>query len=923
MKKIFPRINFVFAPLLFLFVSLIFFWPLINNRGIVVGHDWMLPYTLRQMWQYNINHFFTWTHETNLFGVKNPFFVALPFILLQKLFMVFQLNGEILSKALVVSIFTGSALSMYLLLCFVGVKKTAAIIGGFVFITMPVFFNYTIMGWCFVLFSVGILLPLATITFIRSVEENSLLYSIITGLLYSISLLQSQSIIWFPIIFFSLSLALIKDKKSALAYLRSLLVVFLILITLNISWWPNLLIYKDSGVLNSDLALNSVSMGMRARLSFINILRGWGSLFNYQYEISYHSLLPLSFLVPVLALISYSIKTKLKHDIRLPMLVIIVCMFIFYSINPDSLSKIPFSNVIRDTARFTILTSYAFTLLLGILISFVLNQGKRYQSLFFVLLVLVIVNAYPFYNGQLYAQPQSEYDVRLRNYVFPNDYILTEQYFSRQSYDFKTYYPPSGVNISVKNNPQFFDGFREIKDPFRFSPQPGTIYLNNSSYGMPLGIANLLDNLLNSEIDISALKTIGLMNIKDLVFRGDIQFPAKQEKNINDLISKNKDVINIGNVKILENKYYIPHLYIPDSTIYSVGSTNDLPGILSVSKPTNLPAIILSDSVANKSADVLLNEIKPSEIVVNGIQRGLMKDGKSLVFEVSIPSGGNYQIYSSSNTNLDISKTKKIAIEETNNNGDKISLEAQIKDGYPTLITSNKYKYFGQITLEEGVQDFIIPITDKEATSESQLIKNKFLLKKELSPKQNSDQPKIQFTQINPVKYLINIENANNPFVLIFSESYHPGWQIFPANIGPNDISNKLWRSLGKFMRSVTELFIKDKPSSNKDISYYQGSVKETEANYVFIDSHTFDTWGIKPLANNNHYVANGYANYWMINPNEVGQNGQLSLMLEFIPQRNFVFGLILSTVAFSLLMVYVIFCLIKSQTRRAGGNNP
>jgi len=51
------------------------------------------------------------------------------------------------------------------------------------------------------------------------------------------------------------------------------------------------------------------------------------------------------------------------------------------------------------------------------------------------------------------------------------------------------------------------------------------------------------------------------------------------------------------------------------------------------------------------------------------------------------------------------------------------------------------------------------------------------LLLKGLSLEKNKKLPTIQFTKINSTRYQVEIKNATEPYFLIFSESYHPGWQ--------------------------------------------------------------------------------------------------------------------------------------------------
>ncbi len=39
--------------------------------------------------------------------------------------------------------------------------------------------------------------------------------------------------------------------------------------------------------------------------------------------------------------------------------------------------------------------------------------------------------------------------------------------------------------------------------------------------------------------------------------------------------------------------------------------------------------------------------------------------------------------------------------------------------------------------------------------------------------------PKVSYEKINPTKYKAHVENSNEPFLLIFSESYHPRWKAY------------------------------------------------------------------------------------------------------------------------------------------------
>ncbi|HBC44645.1 MAG: hypothetical protein UX08_C0001G0078 [Candidatus Collierbacteria bacterium GW2011_GWB1_45_35] len=877
--------------LFFFILTTVFFRTIIFSKGIIVGHDWMLPYNSPQMERYIEHLFYTWTYDMNLFGVKNPFFVQMPFILLTKIFLVLGLNGELLSKTLLILVFTLSGLSMFLLLRYLRLNKTSSVLGGFILITMPVFFDYTVMGWLFVLFSIGVILPICLICFIKSIEENNTFYSMLAGLLFSIAILQSQSLVWYPMVFLALSISLIKDRTTFVRYFKSSVIVMVIALSLHASWIPNLFIYRDSGVINSDLALDSVSLGMRSRLSYVNILRGWGGLFNYHYEISYpKALMSISFLIPFLAFASIMIKIKNQVDIRFGMTILITYMFILYSISPQMMSKIPFSNIIRDTGRFTALTSFAFTVLASYFINFMFRiENKKYKILTWGLVALIIINATPFLNGELWGEPQRGYDVRLRNYVFPYDYTLAESFLYTKVTDSKVYYPPSGTNIGIIDKTPFFGDFREIKDPFRgYSPSPGTIYMYYSSMGKPSKIAALLDAIFDKKVDTASLKLLGLMNIESVILRDDIFYPENQAQNIKDLtkVGSEFDFVKFGSVKIFSNKNFLPHFYIPDDITYSPDDISTIPQILDLKSNSDRPGIFLGtereDEVLSKTANVFI--VKGSRVKT---QTDINSSGEDTrTYEFQIPKDGEYEINTSIRSTFNLSGLKAINIKKIGTRGEKTFQTISINRGTSLKSENDKYIEWGKINLGQGKNLIVFPYS-KKTNPQSEKDDNDLILLKNISPTDvySSDMPEISFERINPTKYKVSISEATNPFVLVFSESYHEGWKIF--------LDNSVDRT------------------TKMDRTYFNGEIGEGNHKTSFLDLNTFETWGQKPILDDSHRSINGYANSWIIDPNKLNGD-RFQLVVEYLPQRNFILGLTFSVITFILYLIYICYFVVN-----------
>lgn len=118
--------------------------------------------------------------------------------------------------------------------------------------------------------------------------------------------------------------------------------------------------------------------------------------------------------------------------------------------------------------------------------------------------------------------------------------------------------------------------------------------------------------------------------------------------------------------------------------------------------------------------------------------------------------------------------------------------------------------------------------------------------------------PEITFQEVNPTKYQINVTNATAPFFLVFSESYDPRWKAY---VNPQD-GNTNWFE-----------------------AFFRSSVPDDM-----------------------HFLVNGYANAWYIDPAEWGMGGQeFSITLYFQPQSLFYLGCIISGLTFGGCIGYLV----------------
>lgn len=230
-----------------------------------------------------------------------------------------------------------------------------------------------------------------------------------------------------------------------------------------------------------------------------------------------------------------------------------------------------------------------------------------------------------------------------------------------------------------------------------------------------------------------------------------------------------------------------------------------------------------------------------------------------------------------------------------------------------------------------------------------------------------NDKTTIEYKKINSTKYKLIVHRASDILPIVFSESYHPGWQIYQTAQIKNNMNldglnmYKLFEENADYQMSKDELaqsikqgvvstlgnlqekelehkkfiprdynkiklFGYDEVADHKEkynIGYisknYYGSIQNEN-----IESGTFhETWSIlgqgtvREVVGNNHFTANGYANSWVLNVKDLCSNNSLcvknddgtyniSLTIEFLPQKFFILGLLISRTIFVTCVVYI-----------------
>lgn len=118
----------------------------------------------------------------------------------------------------------------------------------------------------------------------------------------------------------------------------------------------------------------------------------------------------------------------------------------------------------------------------------------------------------------------------------------------------------------------------------------------------------------------------------------------------------------------------------------------------------------------------------------------------------------------------------------------------------------------------------------------------------------------VVFEKVDPTYYKLDVKQEGSALI-IFQESFHPGWRAY---VQKEKSPNSLWDNIKRYL----------------------------------------GIWDEKEISQNQHIIANGFANAWWINLSDLDGKNNYEIILEFWPQRLFYFGAIIS-------ITTLIFCLL------------
>lgn len=181
------------------------------------------------------------------------------------------------------------------------------------------------------------------------------------------------------------------------------------------------------------------------------------------------------------------------------------------------------------------------------------------------------------------------------------------------------------------------------------------------------------------------------------------------------------------------------------------------------------------------------------------------------------------------------------------------------------------------------------------------------LRKRQAQETTQKNPPQVSFSKINPTKYKIEVTNAESLYTLVFQDAFNAHWKVYrvdKSNMG-DSLLDRVAHIFGSVGSIVIGTLFPNNSAAEIEESYFNNEIIEYSRKNAFLDAQTFETWGQKSLAENRHFLVNGYANAWVIKPQDVDNKKNYTLILEFAPQRSFLGLFFISLVFFTVLVIW------------------
>ena len=652
---------------------------------------------------------------------------------------------------------------------------------------------------------VQVFLPSMLAFWIKGLEEPnlSLKYSVYIGIIsisFTSSYLIPPVVSIIPLTLFSyLVFFFFNNKSKIIQGLKFTFVTLIIVIFIN-SWWmivyfPNAI--QISKVMHKVKGFSALDTG--ALLEFFRFLGNWGwrmkgyKLPYFPYA-NYYDRFPLLFLTFFLGVIVFSSTLFLKKYKNISFFIFLALFGLFLVKGTHSpfgeiynylYHNVPGFWIFREPyTKFTLLNIFSFSILLGYSVDGIFNfikssnfiKKKKYfyfiPNIFVILMILtILIISFPMFTGETIWN-EKDGNRRSWHVEIPDYWINIQNWFDKNDSKNKIFMTPKG---GLYNSPfDWENGFSATYTPAKVLFKNPILFFDSE----PLTYANKLINSifknLNPENILDFSKIVSLLNVKYIIQQNDLNWEFGSEGTLcpTDMkrILQNQEGFNkkksFGKLDLYEidNDFFIPKIYIPHKIIYFQGGIGDIECLAKISSFDEFNGeigVFFSELLSDKE---ILNKDYISHIFLRpNVQR--KKDDTNWIYEIDIPLKLNYNIYFKNSESF---KKHNVDFINMNIDGEEKKLKIKSSENHDWIFLDN-------LVLDTGFHEIEMSFFDSVGRKKPP-IKLDLAIKTE---KENKEEPKIVFREINPTKYVIQVEEAKYPYFIILSENFNNNWKLY------------------------------------------------------------------------------------------------------------------------------------------------